>query len=843
VQGGDVRELEVVLDPDKLAAAHLLPSAVADRLAAEHTVDAVGRAREWKQVLTVLVSSQPATPEAIGALPVGQGTNGPILLNTVTQKIEEGAEDRTLTIAGPGGDVVVVSVSRALGASTPKVVDAARALVASLELPPGVKIEPVYDQSLLIHDAMDGVRDAILIGIGLSFLVLALFLRDLRAGICAAVAVPITLVATFGVMRLLGVTLNLMSLGGLAVAIGLIVDDAIVIVEAIVRRVEEGLPVPEAAARGTEDLFAAVVGTTFTTVVVFAPLALIQGVVGSFFGALATTLCAAVLLSLIVSVTLVPLLASKILRPRPARAHTGRVAGWYQRTIARTVRRPLIGIAVIILVAGAGVFASQQVKTGFLPTMDEGALVIDFFMPPGTSLEDTDRMARKLDNILGSTPAVATFTRRTGAEMGPAAATQQNRGDIMVRLVPRARRESVYDVIDDLRRRAQHDLPEARVEFLQVLQDALDDLSGNPSPIEVKIFGSDLHELAELGRAAAAKLDGVPNMVDLFNGVEGEVPTLQTSVLPVPAAALGASPQQIATDLEVALAGRVAGQVRREDRTIGVRVRFPDEVRFDPAHIQNMSLAYGGSAGPVPLTAVAKIERPVGPSLLLRENQRQMILMTAALSGGAADLGAATTEVQRRLDKLTVPSGYQLEVGGQIEGARQTRNDLAFVFGVGVILILAILVLQLRSLRMALVVLLGAPLALVGALITLLATGIPLNASSLMGCVLLAGLVVKNGILLLEQAQKELDAGAPDAAEALGRAGERRLRPILMTTAATIAGLVPLAFAWGAGSELQRPLAMATIGGLVLSTLVTLFAVPSLAYALRLRGRKDSQTV
>jgi multidrug efflux pump subunit AcrB len=826
VQGGDVREIEVILDAGALAAAHLTPRAVADRIEGDARVVGVGRTADAHQVLTVLAASEPVTLADIAALPVGSGPSGPIPLSAVAQ-VTEGAADRTLAVAGPGGDAAVVTVSRAPGASAPDVAAAARQVVADLTaahaLPAGVRVDTVYDQSTLIDESMRGVRDAILLGVGLSLVVLALFLRDARAGAAAAVAVPITLVCTFAAMRVFGQTLNLMSLGGLAVAIGLVVDDAIVIVEAIVRRVEEGLPVWDAAAQGTNDLFAAVVGTTLTTVVVFAPLALIAGVVGSFFGALAVTLSSAVVVSLIVSVTVVPLVAGRLLVRRP-RTPGGGLARAYGRLAARVVRRPWISIAVMLLVAAGGVLAVRSVATGFLPAMDEGAFVLDFFCPPGTSLEETDAIARRIDRVLGSVHGVVRFTRRTGAEMGPAAATQQSRGDILVELAPRGERRSVYDIMDEIRAKAGAAVPEARLELIQVLQDVLDDLSGNPRPVEIKLFGPDPRVLDDLARAAAQRLEGLDALDDFFNGVEGSVPVLRVDVDANAAARLGVSAADVTADLQVMLGGQVAAQVRRGAQLIGVRLRLADAVRFRPEAIAALPLAYG------PLAVVARVTRPVGPAVLVRENLAPVVIATAAVRPGG-DLGGTAAEVERRLADLPTPAGYRVEVGGQRESARDTQRELAGVFGLGVALVLGILVLQLRSLRLALVVLLGVPLALVGAVVTLLVTGIPLNAASLMGCVLLAGLVVKNGILLLERAEDEARGGVPFA-EAVARAGERRLRPILMTTLATIAGLLPLALGLGAAAELQRPLAVAVIGGLVLSTLVTLFALPALAVAL-----------
>ena len=537
VQGGDVRELEVILRPAALAAAHVTPSAIAERLSQGARVAAVGRAYADHQVMTVLAASEPTTPETLAALPIAEGPNGPVLLGSVADVIE-GAEDRATSIAGRSGDSVVVTVSRTTSASAPEVVAGARAVIAELEaahvLPVGVHVAPVYDQAELIDDALAGVRDAILIGIALGVVVLAVFLRDIRAGIAAAIAVPITLACTFAVMKATGQTLNLMSLGGLAIAIGLVS----MMRSSSSKRSSVGSNTarrsPRPPRRGTRDLFAAVVGTTATTVVVFAPLLWLTGVVGSFFTALAVTLSAAVTLSLVVSVTVVPLVAGRLLRRRPVRP-PGRIASAYGRIVRGAVAHPLPSVVAIIALGCAGVFAARHASTGFLPAMDEGAIVVDFFLPPGTSLEESDHIMQRVDRVLAPTPEVVSFTRRTGAEMGPAAATQQNRGDILVRLKPRGERASVYAVMDGLRDRIAGVAPEARLELVQVLQDVLDDLSGNPRPIEIEVFGPDPHIRAALAGQIGTRLKELPELDDVFDGVEGDVPVLRIDVNPLAA--------------------------------------------------------------------------------------------------------------------------------------------------------------------------------------------------------------------------------------------------------------------------------------------------------------------
>src|SRR5436190_1405787 len=827
VLGGDVREVEVILDPARTAALRLSPSKVAEKVRAATVLQSVGRFEDAHDLVTVVASGEAANVADVGAIAVAVGADGsPFPLSAIANVIE-GAEDRVLRVSGPGGETALVSVSRLPGASTPDVVARVRDAVAqaTASFPAGVSVTPVYDQAVLVDESMRSVRDAILIGIGLCVAVIALFLRDLRSGLVAALAVPLTLGATFIPLALFGQTLNLMSLGGLCVAIGLIIDDAIVVVEATRRRLEGGQAAADAARDGVRDLRAALIGTTITTVIVFVPLAWLEGVVGRFFAALAITLAAAVLLSLAVAVTVVPLAAALLMRGRPGPPPA---PPWYSRAYARAIvpvlRRPSIGLAVAIGMLAGGAVATRFVGTGFLPSMDEGAFVLDYFLPAGTSLSDTDAAARKIEAILQGIPEVLTYARRTGAELGPVAATEVSRGDIMVRLKPTsARRRSAEDVISDARERVQHDVPEARVEFVQVLQDVLNDLSGTPRPIEVKLYGNDYAALRARATEVAARIRDVPGLVDLYPGFEGDAPELRFRVDSARAARLGMTAADVSADLDAALRGVVASTIRRPDRAIGVRVRYPDAIRFDRTQVASLPLVAAG--GLTAITAVADLEQHAAPSTLVRENLRPAAILTADHEG--RDLGSVAADVNRRLSGTSLPEGSAREFGGQYRAQQETFRQLAGVVGFGLLAVLAVLLAQFRRARLALVVLGSVPLAVAGALLTLLATGVVLNASSLMGCVLLVGLVVKNGILLLEQAESLWDRGAT-LEGALVEAGSIRVRPILMTTLATVAGLAPLALGIGAGAEIQRPLAVAVIGGLIISAIVSLLVTPSL---------------
>jgi CzcA family heavy metal efflux pump len=841
VLGGDVREMEVILDPARTAALRLTPSRVADKVREATVLEAVGRFDEAHALVTVMASGEAHEARDLGAIPVAVGADGsPVPLSAIAS-VEEGAEDRLLRVSGPAGETALVSVSRLPGASTPDVVARVRAAVdeTARAFPAGVRVATVYDQAALVGESLRSIRDAILLGIALCIAVIALFLRDVRGGLVAALAVPMTLGITFIPVHLLGQSLNLMSMGGLAVAIGLVVDDAIVVVEAIRRGIEQG-SAPEAAARAsTRALLPALVGTTATTVIVFLPLAWLQGLVGRFFVALAATLSAAVLLSLAVALTVVPLAAAAWMRPRAAAA--AERAPWYVRAYGRLLRpllrRPLLGVACGVLLLGVGVLCARAVGTGFLPEMDEGAFVLDYFLPAGTSLADTDAVARKIEAVLRSIPDVATYSRRTGAELGPAAATEVSRGDIMVRLVPRgARHADIEETITAARERMAREVPEARVEFVQVLQDVLNDLSGAPRPLELKLFGADYAVLRAKAEEAARLIAGVPGLVDLYAGFEGNAPGLTLRLDAAAAARLGLSSTDVATNLDVALHGGMAGIIRRADRPLGVRVRYPDDVRFDGRQLAHLPVLPAAGGATASLAAVAAFERGSAPSTLVRENLRPTVIVTADREG--RDLGSIVDDVRRRLRGLKLPEGYTSELGGQYQAQRETFRDLARVSAFGLLGVLAVLLAQFRRARLAVVVLVSVPLAIVGALATLVVADVPLNASSMMGCVLLVGLVVKNGILLLEQAESCWKGGA-SLDDALLEAGSIRVRPILMTTLATVAGLAPLALGIGAGAEIQRPLATAVIGGLLVSTLVSLLLVPALVRMAFARPRPE----
>jgi multidrug efflux pump subunit AcrB len=655
-------------------------------------------------------------------------------------------------------------------------------------------------------------------------LVLIAFLRDWRITAIAATTLPLTIIGTFFILHLAGGTINLMSLGGLAIAIGLVIDDAIVIIENIHRHRAMGASALVAAEAGTQELLAAVVGSTLTTVVVFVPLGMLQGVVGQFFAALSLTLAGAVLLSLVYALLFIPNAAAYVLSGH--REHSAGLV-WlsdhYGTMLRRVLHHPRVVIAITLLVAAIGVLFYFRLETGFLPAMDEGGFVIDYWTPEGTSLPETDHMVRGIEGLLKQTPEVSGFVRRTGAELG-LFATAQNTGDFVVRLKDRSQRSRTADeIITDLRGRFEEKVPGMTIEFMQLLQDMLGDLEGNPQPIEVKLFGDDINTLSDLAERVEAGMKKIDGVVDIVKPQRGN-PELDVHVQPTRAAKAGLTTDQISSQLAAGLLGQVATEFRRSDRLVDVRVRYPDRVRFDAEWLRQFPLVTP-TGSVVPLTATADLATAAGASELSREDLRQMVPVTARLEGRG--LGSGVRDVRAMMDRMTLPVGYSYAIGGLYESQQESFRSMLLVLSVALLLVFGVLVAQFRRYSSALIILSAAPLSLVGAFGLLIITGTPLNVSSFMGLILLIGLIVKNGIILLDYADRLREEEA-DPIEALVRAGRIRLRPILMTTLCALFGLLPLALGLGAGAEMQKPLAIAVIGGLSVSTIITLVFVPTL---------------
>ena len=839
VQGAEVREIEVIADPARLAAQGLTYGDLADAIRQAVTVQAVGRvAQDYRQYL-IVTDQEAHSLDDIGAVVVRGGLRVRDLA-----AVRLGTEDHVRVIAGDGKPAALLNITRQLGGSSVAIADSVAHIAATLvpTLPPGVHLKPVYDQAALVRDAVRAVRDAMLIGAALAVLVLLVFLRHVRITAISATSIPLTLVITVFVMGLLRQSFNLMTLGAMAIAIGLVIDDAVVITENIARHLALTANRTDAIRGAVQELIWPVTTSTITTVVVFLPLGLLQGVVGQFFAALATTLTVAVLVSLGLALTIIPLLAEQFVTvhevavvPAGPLARAQRtldaLGPRYEQGLAAVLHHPrrIVIAAAVLAVVGFGLWT--LVGTGFLPEMDEGAFVLDYFTPGGTALNETNREVGIAERILAGTPEISGTSRRTGAELG-LFATEQNRGDIVARLRPTSERSrDIFAVMDDVRDKVTAAIPRLHIEFVQILSDVINDLAGAARPVEIKLFGPQLDTLEAYARRLAPALEHVTGLADLYNGVSEPSAELMMRVDQAETDRIGMTPTDVGSAVTGALLGIRAGEVRSGDRPISVRVRAPDSVRFDPLRLRALPLLGTRAARVVPLGSLATFDATESRLSLERENQQQMVAMTADVAGRS--LGGVMGDVRRVLGTHPPPVGVRVVLGGQYASQQDAFRALLLVLAIAVMSVCAVMVVQFESFVEPLVVLLVAPVSFVGALALLWATGTALNVSSFMGLILLVGLIVKNGIILLDFTRLRMQGEGVALEVAIREAARVRLRPILMTTLCTLFGLLPLALGIGAGSELQRPLALAVIGGLALSTPITLFAVPTLLIAIR----------
>ena len=850
VMGNDVREIEVIADPARLAAQGMTYDELAGAIKQATTVSAVGRMpSNYKQFLIVTTNEAHSTDD-IADIVVGHGTRVRDLATVIP-----GTEDHVRVIAGDGKPAALLNVNRQVGGNTLQIADSIAKLATELAktLPPGVHLTPLYDQASLVREAVSSVRDAMLIGAGLAVVILLLFLRHARITAISASSIPLTLTITVLVMSLSGQTFNLMTLGAMAIAIGLVIDDAVVITENIVRHLHLTPDRQVAVREAVQELIWPVTTSTITTVVVFLPLGLLTGVEGQFFKTLSITLTIAVVVSLLLALTIIPLLSAQYLTttdseaaggqsPTGILARVGRavdaLSDAYERSLGAVLRHPRWAALASVVLVVAGILAYRVVGTGFLPEMDEGAFVLDYWSPGGTALAETDRMMHIVEGILAATPEIAGTSRRTGAELG-LFATLQNRGDLVARLKERSERtRSSDEVIDDVRDKITTAVPRLRVEFVQILSDVINDAAGAARPVEIKLFGPDLAALEAYGKKLGAPLSKVDGVEDLYNGVSEPTAELAMTIDAAKANRAGLTPDQVSTQVTGALMGSDAGTVRLDDRSVAVRVRAPDSVRFSPEQLSVLPVVSAQGTSRAPLGSLASFQPVETRSELLRENQQQMIDLTADIS--SRSLGAIMKDVKRILAATPPPAGIRLELAGQYASQQAAFRALLAVLGLAALSVITVMVIQFRSFIEPFVVLLAAPLSFVGALVLLLVTGTVLNVSSFMGLILLVGLIVKNGIILLDFTHRRMREGGLALEPAIREAGRVRLRPILMTTLCTLFGLLPLALGLGAGSELQRPLALAVIGGLALSTPITLYVVPTLLVAARGREYKEA---
>jgi CzcA family heavy metal efflux pump len=832
IQGGQEPEFEVRPEPAKLLESGVNVPALLDAIGRSNLIDSPGLIENRHELVLSLVSGQARTPAEIADIVVKTTPAGaPIHIGDLGSVLPSVKPVYTIVTAN-GKPAVLLNIYRQPDSNTVAVADAVHAEIERLRrtIPHGATLASFYDQSEIVHDSITSVRDAILIGLALASLILVLFLRDWGTSLVAGLVIPATVAVTFIALRVLGESFNLMTLGGLAAAVGLVIDDAIVVVESIVAHRDAGQTRAEAITNAIREIRAPLVGSTITPIVVFLPLIAITGVTGVFFRALALTVGVALLTSLGLALTWTPTLSHYFIRERRGRREgvPTRVIGLYERVLRGTLAHPIM-LAIFGLAVMAGSYwCYQALGSDLLPSMDEGGFIVDYLMPAGSSLEDTNRAVSAVEGILRATPEVESTSRRTGLQLGLATVTEANRGDISVTL-KRKRERSAEEVTAEVREKIRKQEPMLDVEFPQLLQDMIGDLSNAPEPIVIKLFSQDAAELREWAPKVGEAIQKIPGVVDMLNGIDNTIsgPALTFQVDQAVAGRAGFTPQEVEVDASAILQGEPAATpVVIRDRAYTIRVRFPQQTRASLDAIRNTLL--GSSTGrTATLGSVAKTIEEPGQTEIRRENLQRDVAVTARLEG--LNLGAGMAAVQRVVNGLRLPGDMRVEYGGGFEEQQRSFRDLVFVLALAVVLVFIVLLFEFGSFAAPVAILASALLSTSGVFLALLVTGITFNISSFMGLIMVIGIVAKNGILLLDADQKIRREGMA-AEESMIRAGERRLRPIMMTALATMAGMIPLALGWGAGSQMLQPLAVAVIGGVLASMVLSLVVTPAVHY-------------
>jgi len=844
VEGGEVPEFAVAPDPAKLLTAHVTVPDILGAIGRANLISSPGLLDQNHQLFLGLVDAQAHTASDLANIAIKNSSVGvPIHIGDVAE-VHPSVKPNFTIVTGGGKPAVLLSINRQPSANTLAVGKEVHAELARLEqsLPPGIKITNYYDQSELVSASIHDVRDTILIGIVLASTVLVIFLRDWGTSLIA----------------------------------GLVIDDAIVVFENIVLHREAGEERLEAVRRAMSELTMPLLGSTFTPIVVFVPLIAITGVTGTFFRALAITMASALLTSLVLALMWTPNLSLFLVRGRAMppismedetnsreaidhvyldreeeirrimaaeetsmRGFFGRVIRFYERWVRRALDHPLRLAAVCAVLIAVSYFCYHSLGSDMLPAMDEGGFVIDYITPAGSSLKDTDRIVRHILDLVHAIPEVASTSRRTGLQLGLAAVTEANTGDISVKLKTK-RSRSVWAIMAQLRQEIAQQEPSVEVQFTQILQDMIGDLTSAPQPINIKLFSPDPSLLAQWAPRVADAISKIQvnskrPVVDILNGIDNTIsgPAVVFKVDPTLAQRAGFTPEEVATDAQAALEGVPAtAPVVSADRTYTVRVRFPAAAHSSLTAMSNILLT-SATGHTATLGSIAKISELPGQTEITEDNLQRDVTISARLQG--LDLGTGVRDAKKVVNGLGLPSSIRVAYGGLYAEQRKSFHDLLVVLIIALVLVFIVLLAEFSNFAAPAAILISALLSTCGVFLALWLTGTGLNISSFMGLIMVVGIVAKNGILLLDADQKFRSVGL-SAESAMIQAGRRRLRPIVMTALAAASGMLPLALALGAGSQMLQPLAIAVIGGILISIALSLIVTPA-AYLYLSGGR------
>jgi CzcA family heavy metal efflux pump len=831
LQGGAIGEYQVSVNPAKLAALNLSMQDVVQALSAANTLQAVGKLQARGRLDLLLSDGRFASLDEVRQTIIRTGANGVIRLAEVAS-VRAGQSPQFQIVTADGKPAVLLQVHQTLGGNT---VAIDRAVAAKLEamqaqFPADVHLARWYDQSTVIEDSVNSVRDAILLGIVFATLVLLVFLRNLKLAVMTLVMVPTVLAATILLLSQFGMSFNIMTLGGMAAAVGLIVDDIIVMLEQITRRLREAGHGKQTVMQAAHDFTQPLAGSSTATIIIFAPLAFLDGVTGAFFKALSLTMATALIVSFLFVWLALPLIADKLLGTKDAESESaGRVLGAVQKSYRFLMQfllaKPLFVLPVIALLIVMGVFALGKVPSGFMPEMNEGGFVLDYQTAPGTSLIETDRLVAQVERILAATPEVKTWTRRTGTQLG-GGLTEANQGDMFVLLKSPNGQSAVMNHLAD---QITQEVPGFKLlDMNQPMQDLIGDLSGSPRPVVVVLSGVDWPTLQTLAPKVAGALGQIAGLKEINDGLVIAGGSVEIKINHVKAALEGLTPSDITRQLGQFLSGAIATQIRTGQQMLGVRVWIPAADRDSLAQIADLKLrAPDGHL--VPLKRVAMLTRTDGAAEMTRHDLTPAVSVSARIEGRG--YGAVMSDVTRALAQPgLLPTGVHYQLAGLYLQQQQAFSGLLQVFIAAAMLVFLALLFLYEQFRIALAIMVAPLLAVGGVFTGLWLAGQTLNITALMGMIMIVGIVTEVAVFYFSELtvlrQNSTGSGATLTLSMLIDAGSNRIRPIAMTTLAAILALLPLGLGIGQGSAMQQPLAVAIISGLMIQMPLVLIVMP-----------------
>jgi CzcA family heavy metal efflux pump len=834
VMGGQQEEYRVTVSPARLQAYSLSISDISNALSTSNTFAAVGRLEDHDKLYLVISNTSFKDLRQIGSTVIRADANGIVRLSDIAD-VNKGTLPEWSRVTSDGHDAVVVQVYQQPGGNTVQIAQDIKRKLKEISglIPRDIKIANWYDQSELIISSAASVRDAVIVGVILSILILLIFLRNLKVTLIAAMVVPSVLAVTVLILAVLRMSFNIMTLGGMAAAVGLIIDDAIVMIEHVIRRLRSGdghhhVRIAQAATEFTKPL----AGSSASTIIIFAPLAFLSGVTGAFFKALSITMAASLVISFLITWLAVPLLAVRVLRETDMQQPEGEwflalMQKLYTRLMRLLLPHPWLILLAIIPLLMLGGLAYNQIGSGFMPVMDEGGFILDYRTTPGTSLTETDRLLREVESILLATPEMQTYSRRTGLQLG-GGITEASEGDFFVRLKPFPRR-GIEEVMQDVRGKIEHSIPGLQIEMLQLMEDVIGDLTAVPQPIEVVIFSDQSSQLTRLATKVANAIEHIPGVVDVSNGLVLAGDALEITLDRNKLALEGMDAESVTQTLEKYLSGQVATTVPKGPKMVSVRVWIPKEQRLtDKSILELMMQSPDGHL--FPLRRVASITPITGQPQIKREDLKRMVAVTGRISG--TDMGSVIHNIKKTLDQPGfLPAGIYYSLGGLYAQQQIAFRGMLAVFIAAVILVFVLLLFLYEQFRVAASMLVTTLMAVCTVFIGLWITGTELNISSMMGMTMVIGIVTEVSIFYFSEF-RELH-NQPDKHLRLIQAGNNRMRPIAMTTLAAILALMPLALGIGQGSAMQQPLAIAIVAGLAIQLFLALIVLPVFLAVLR----------